>query len=112
MGTALFFSWGLTWAIDHDLKSREVLIAQANYISLGLNALFDERGPPSDLRIPFGLDPFPVSDHPHVANWFKPILDRTMKFTTWLYIRLAILTGVDIVAAVVIFFMEPPHPVP
>lgn len=112
MGTALFFSWGLTWAIDHDLKSREVLIAQANYISLGLNALFEERGPPSDLRIPFGLDPFPVSDHPHVANWLKPVLDRIMKYTTWLYIRVAFLALFDVIAAVALFHMKPPHLVP
>ena len=112
MAATLFFSWGLTWAIDHDLKSRGVLIAQADYIALGLNTLFEERIPPSDLRIPFGLDPFPVADHPHVANWFKPMLDRIMKYTTWLYVRLAILAMADIIAAIVIFRMDPPHMVP
>ena len=63
---------GFTWARDHDVNSREVLIAQADYIALGLNVLFEER-PPSDLRTPFGLDPFPVADHPHFADRFKPM---------------------------------------
>ncbi len=86
MFVALFFSWGLTWAIDHDVNSREVLIAQADYIALGLNVLFEER-PPSDLRTPFGLDPFPVADHPHFADRFKPIVSHIMSYTTWLYIQ-------------------------
>jgi hypothetical protein len=34
---SFIFCWGLVWAAEHDIRSREILIAQVNYIARGLD---------------------------------------------------------------------------
>lgn len=103
------FSWGLTWAAEHDIRSREILLAQANYIARGLDLLFAEHPPPAGLRVPFELDPFPATHLPHIVDWLRPILTSIMQYVTWLQIRVAILFVVDFSVAVILTFVLAPH---
>jgi hypothetical protein len=106
MGAAFLFSWGLVWAIEHDVKNREILIFQVNYIARGLQVVFAEHAVPAGLRVPFELEP--ISELDHIPGWARPTLLRLRQYLTWLHIRLAILLAVDFVIATTLKHMPPP----
>jgi hypothetical protein len=114
MAAGFFFTWAMVWAIEHDIRSRDILIAQVNYIALALEPFLLERPPPGELKVPFIIDPFPWADLPHMADWFRPLLARTMQHLhlKWLHIRIIILLLADLVIAVTLLLLPASHTVP
>lgn len=86
MVAAFVFSCSIVLAADHNIRNRAALIAQANYIALGLDDLFTERPPPRELRTPFEIEPFPAGEPFEWMSWLHIQVTILLIFDTGVFI--------------------------